>query len=85
MNYDICSLNGKRMFATKGEALEVIRKSQSQRTYLGRRVKHRVTKRKEKRVFHCDHCDYFHLTSKEKFSNKKNNANKKEKLEGSGE
>lgn len=81
MHYEKCTLTGKRIIATQAEAKDFLRKPKVPVTVEGRRVKRRMTKRKEKREFYCEHCEGWHLTSKKFFKNKKKRKDADEETE----
>ncbi len=63
-----CSQTGKVCFATKGEALFVL-KTPHKRPNVNGSKKGRLRKKREKRAYLCEHCDTWHLTSQEYFKN----------------
>jgi hypothetical protein len=62
-----CQATGKTRYETHSNAHdELVRlRSVERRTPEGRRVKRRAKKPGLKRAYKCNHCDGFHLTSKE--------------------
>ena len=71
-----CIATGKTIFDTKGEAKEsmIKFKSFSKMTINGRRIKHRVGKPEQTRVYYCEHCKGFHLTKWSSFNERYNKA-----------
>lgn len=62
----ICSDTGKVIYSTKAEAMDVMagfRARLKVKSEYGVRIKHRMGKPKTKRVYYCEHCEGYHLTS----------------------
>jgi hypothetical protein len=59
-----CEATGKTIFLTKGEAKYSILSCKYLRKAirLGRRIKHRIGKPANLRIYYCAHCNGFHLT-----------------------
>lgn len=59
------------MFASIGDAKNVLTKPGNAPRIDGRRVKRRMNKRKETRAYFCTDCRHYHLTSKDHYQKKK--------------
>lgn len=80
MHYDICSVTGKRIFMTSGEAKNVLTKPDIRiYTEEGKRIKRRMSKRKETRYYYCTGCEAYHLTSMAHFNKQKRQTCKQKK------
>lgn len=71
MEYEVCPATGKRKFESIGDAKAVLNRPDIPKYSNGKRVKRRMSKRKETRAYHCDDCGCFHLTSKAHYKKSK--------------
>ncbi|MFB2118722.1 hypothetical protein [Parapedobacter sp. 2B3] len=68
-----CSATGKSIFRSLSDAMERVMdfRKNIQQLRNGRRRKHRQGKPKQKRVYLCEHCNGYHLTSWERYIRKR--------------